>query len=330
MPAVKSIGEMSRSIFLVAVIMWFTILPVMANPTPLGSPGTSLVPFSLKSIKGISIAEERLTIKDGMKGKIPSPAPGGTMDVPSVEYHSWYHFNNSTGKPIKVQVGFPVIAYSETAGGSYGGFVSFRAAYGDKELSVKELSSSKSMIFPKAKLLKVLKELQTAKVTRPVAESTDFVDLTQLGKDLSSARKALRKSGALSNQQISNVLAVLNTVAFGTGDEKVTSQTLLWYSFELPLPMGLSEPLVVEYSSFVPIVDDYSFSYILSTGRFWGWRIGKLKVEIVPDSKFSKSGGTYDILPKNKFSLSKDNGHFIFERSNQPPDFDIYVKRVEH
>ncbi len=303
--------------------------PACANPAPIGSPGSALVPFSLEKLPGVSIVEEKLTIRDGAKGKIPSPAPGGgTMDVPSVEHRATYKFDNQTGKPMTVRVGFPVIVYSELAGGSYGGFTSLSATYDKTKLPVKELSIAKPTIFPTEKLAKILKDLKAARAVRSVAESPDFVDIGKLGNSIDSAQKVLKESGALSVQRIAQIVEALKRVVFSKGDETPTGQSLVWSTFEIPLPRGLSKQLSVSYSSFVPFGPDYSFSYILTTGRFWNHQIRHLRINIEPDQSFLESGGRYEILPKGKFSQSGTKGDFTFESRDQAPEFDILVRRI--
>lgn len=303
--------------------------PVAANPTPIGSPGSTLVPFRLKLLSGISIAEEKLLIEDGQKDSIPSFAlGGGRMDVPCVRYRAQYQFENSSGKATTVKVGFPIIVYSQMAGGSYGGFISLKATYGNKSLEVKESSEPKPMIFPTEILGDVMEELQTAGVVKTLPESSSFVDLSLLGKTLQSADTALLKSKKLSKKQIAHCLSVLKRLAFLKNDETLTGQSLLWYTFEIPLPKGLSKNLTVSYKSFVPFGEDYSFSYILSTAKFWNKQTKKLTVEMAPDEQFQKKGGRYEILPKRKFVLSSESNRYEFQSSNKAPNFDIYVKRI--
>lgn len=307
----------------------FVLEPALANPAPIGSPGRSLVPFSLQPISGVSIAEEKLLIEDGQKDTIPSFAPGGgRMDVPCVRYRAQYQFENNTGAAKSIKVGFPIIAYSQVAGGSYGGLISVTAVCGDKTLEVKELSKPRPMIFPREKLTEIIGELKTANIAKPVAESNDFIDLSQLGKDIKSAESALRKSKQLSNKQISHCLSALKRIAFAESDESLTGQSLLWYVFEIPLPKGLSETVTVSYKSFVPFGEDYSFSYILSTAKFWNKQTKKLTVEIQPDAEFQKKGGRYEIRPKGKFTLSPTSNRYVFQSTNDAPTFDIYARRI--
>ncbi len=312
----------------VAMILFGTS-PVTANPTPIGSPGSTLLPFRLKLVSGISIAEENLLIEDGQKDSIPSFAPGGgTMDVPCVRYRAQYQFENKSGKATTVKVGFPIIVYSQMAGGSYGGLISLKAQYGSKSLEVKESSEPRPMIFPIETLGGVIEELQTAGVVKILPESSSFVDLSLLGKTLKSADTALQKSKKLSKKQIAHCLSVLKRLAFLKNDETLTGQSLVWYTFEIPLPQGLSENLTVSYKSFVPFGEDYSFSYILSTAKFWNKQTKKLMVEIAPDEQFQKKGGKYEILPKQKFVLSSESNRYKFQSRNIAPNFDIYVKRI--
>ncbi len=303
--------------------------PALANPAPIGSPGGALLPWSLKKVSGVSIHDETLVIRDGMKGKIPSFAPGGgTMDVPSVRYHSRYHFFNATGRSMSLKVGFPVIAYSMRAGGSYGGLSDLTASYGEARLPVHQSSISKPMVFPRETLTTVMRELQSCRLVSRVAESSDFVDLSKLGPSTKTARKALVNSRALSTKQITHVINELRKVAFGGSDESLIGQSLIWYTFEIPLDTGLSKELTVSYDSFVPFGGDHSISYILSTGRLWGNRIERLNVTVEPDSEFVSKGGRYEIRPSGKFQRSKDGG-FLFESENVDPTFDVYVKRIE-
>lgn len=314
----------------IALLLLTFVDAAYANPAPIGSPGTALAPFSLKSLPGVSIVEERLNIKDGLKGKIPSPAPGGgTMDVPCVQYRAWYQFENNTGKPMKVLVGFPVIVYSEQAGGSYGGLTSLTAEYGGKQLLVKESTTAKPTVYPRARLGSVANELVQVGLAQTVIESSDFIQLKKLGSNPATAEKTLRKSGAFSEKQIKRVLGVLKKVVFANNDDSLTGQSLVWSTFELTLPKGLSEPLICSYSSFVPFGEDYSFSYVLSSGRLWGHNIRRMRIEIEPDADFLKNGGQYQIFPENKFSRSNSDGHFVFASKNTSPTFDIYVRRVE-
>ncbi len=301
-----------------------------ANPTPIGSPGTTLMPFSFRHLPGVSIAEETLLIEDGKTEQIPSPAPGKkTMDVPCVQYHARYQFENTTGKPVKIAVGFPVIAYSFVAGGSYGGLTFLDAKYGNTKLTVKETRIPKSMVFPKHMVSKILADLKSANVVRSIAESPDFVDLGKLGTSAKSARTVLLNTRKLSRQQLNKCLSVLDEIAFAKGDFSVTGQSLIWYTFDIPLPKGKSETMTVSYKSAVPLADDYSFSYILTTAKFWNNKPGSLKVEIEPDRKFVKAGGRYQVFPKDKFSNTRA-GRFLFESKNKTPAFDIYVKRISH
>jgi hypothetical protein len=301
-----------------------------ANPTPIGSPGTTLMPFSLRHLPGVSIAEETLLIEDGKSEQIPSPAPGGkAMDIPCVQYQARYQFQNMTGKPVKIAVGFPVIAYSFVAGGSNGGLTFLNARYGNTTLIVNETRIPKSMVFPKHMVSKILADLKSANVVKNVAESPDFVDLGRLGTSAKSALAVLLNSRKLSQKQLKQCLSVLDEIAFANGDFSVTGQSLIWYTFEIPLPKGKSETMTVSYKSAVPLGEDYSFSYILTTAKFWNNKPGSLKVEIEPDREFVKAGGRYQVFPKDKFSNTK-TGRFVFESKNKTPAFDIYVKRISH
>ncbi len=316
------------STFSIAAIAAFSA-PAFANPAPIGSPGSALVPFSLKKVAGVSINDETLTIKDGMKGKIPSFAPGGgTMDVPCVRYQARYQFDNATGKTMLLKVGFPVIVYSERAGGSYGGLSQLTASYGEDHLSVHRSTVSKPTVFPRERLAPIMRELESCRLISRVAESADFIDLARLGSSTKTARKALVNSRSLSKKQITHVLNVLNNEAFGGSDLSVTGQSLVWYTFEIPLAKGLSKALTVSFDSFVPFGGDHSFSYILSTGRFWSNRIKRLKVMIEPDVEFVRKGGRYEVRPSGKFQGKGAEAAFIFESENVDPSFDLYVKRI--
>ncbi|MDZ4836618.1 MAG: hypothetical protein SGJ27_22805 [Candidatus Melainabacteria bacterium] len=302
---------------------------VKANPTPIGSPGTTLIPFAPKVLKDISITEETLLIEDGKTDTIPSVAPGGgRMSVPCVRYQAQYQFENKTGNAKSVKVGFPIIVYSQVAGGSYGGLSDLKAVYGKKNLVVKESSASKPMIFPKEMLSEIIGDLKAAKVVRPVAESSDFLDLSRLGATWKSANAVLAKSDVLSKKQLLNCQKVLKRIAYSGSDETLVGQTLVWYNFEVPLPQGLSEKLTVSYNSLVLLGDDYSFSYILNTARFWNNEMRHLKIEIEPDRKFEKNGGKYQILPAEKFSRDPSSGRYVFKSKNEVPKFDIFIKRI--
>lgn len=322
---------MRSTLFINALYPLFAVVylasPATANPAPIGSPGTGLVSFSLKKLRGVSIVDETLEIKDGQKGKIPAFAPGGgTMDVPSVRYQARYHFSNGTGKSLPLKVGFPVIVYSQVAGGSYGGFTALSAYYGGEQLPVKQSTVSKPMIFPRQTLAPIMQELQSARVVTAVIESSDFIDLSKLGRNIKTARRALLDSRTLSEKQVSRVITVLKKVAFGDSDESLTNQSLVWYTFQISLPKGLSKDLLVSYDSFVPLGGDHSFSYILSTGKYWSNRIERLKIVIVPDTDFVNSGGRYELHPQGRF-IMQDN-RFVLESKNVAPNFDLYVKRI--
>lgn len=252
------------------------------------------------------------------------------MNVPCVRYHAQYHFENKTGKPQSIKLGFPVIVYSTVAGGSFGGLESLKAVYGNSELVVKELSESRPKVFPLSELSEIKKELRSAGVIEKVAESPDFADLTKLGESLKTAKAALIESKTLTGKQVNHCLTVLKRLVFANGesDETLTQQRLIWYTFEVSLPPGLSDELAVSYNSFVPFGDDYSFSYILSTAQFWNNQTQKLNIEIEPDSKFLKQGGRYEILPNGKFARSNKSGRFTFRSLNKAPNFDIHVKRI--
>lgn len=318
-----------RPIFVCVVAFVTYSAPANCNPAPIGSPGRDLVPFSLKKLPGVSISEEILTIKDGMKGKIPAFTPGGgSMDVPSVRYQARYQFDNATGKTVSLKVGFPVIVYSEAAGGSYGGLSELKASYGDDQLSVQQLTVSKPMVFPRERLAPIMRELQSCRVITRVAESADFVDLTRLGASQKAARKVLTNSGSLSQEQVRRVLKVLKNSVYGGSDQALTGQSLVWYTFVIPLASGPSKLLTVSYDSFVPFGGDHSFSYILSTGKFWGHQIKRLKIVIEPDLEFVRKGGRYEIRPLGKFKHDSNDAAFVFEKSNFDPVFDLYVKRL--
>lgn len=301
----------------------------LANPTPIGGPGNTLMPFSLQSTADISIEEESLVIEDGCSDSIPSFVPNaGRMPVSCVRYEAQYRFRNKSGKARKIKVGFPTIVYAYVAGGSYGGLTAFSATYGDTKVEVYESSQPKPMVFPRQPLAAVIKDLEVEGLTRNLECCYDFVDLGRLGKSEQETKTNLSRSGRLKAKRVAQIMNVLRAVVFRKSDLSIVGQSLDWHTFELSLPAGLSERFTVSYKSLVPIGQDYSFSYILTTARLWGQRVGRLSIEIKPDSKFVKAGGRYEIFPKGKFVHSLDPDRYAFKSENRTPDFDIHVNRI--
>lgn len=300
---------------------------VIANPTPLGSSGNSLVPYSLKREQGISIAEENLTIIDGETGSIPSFSPGGSpIQIPCYMYKVRYRFDNKSVKKT-VKVGFPVITYGLRAGGSFGGFIDLAATYNGHKVEVQESRIPKPSFFPKSDLVDVQRSLQNLGLAQPVAECPEFVDLGKMPATLKGLETNLQKEKALSQAFKRNAVQKLKRERYVDNDEQVVGQELLWYTFSLPLEHGLSEELSIEYKSFAPLTKDSIF-YILSTAKFWGDPISKIRIEILPDKKFVSEGGSYKVLCSPKFSIKNSAEKIVLDARNLVPDSELQIKRI--
>lgn len=303
-----------------------TLSPAYANPAPLGSPGTSLLPLDLKRFVGISIAEETLTIKDGMKDLIPSFAPGGKpMEIPAVKYEATYRFRNKTGRTQKVKAGFPVITYMHKAGDNHGGLSLFDITFGDNKIPCKEISRSKQSIYAKRDLSGISDELLSAGLVRTIAATPDFIDIGKLANSREECARILRASRKLTKPKVAQITRALDNAVFGEGDEVVQGQCLVWYAFDLQLPNGLSKPLKVSYTSMMPVDGEYSINYLLRTAKYWGDAIGRLIIVFEPDKIFLQSGGKYKLYPAKDFVHFQER--YVLKRSMTVPDFDIQIKR---
>lgn len=303
--------------------------PAYGNPAPIGSPGTYLLPFSLKTIPGVAIAEETLTIRDGAKSSLPSFSPGGKpMEVRAIEYRAVYRFQNRTSRARTIKVGFPIVTYIHRAGDSNGGLTSFDIRFGGRRIPHRELSRSTPSLYPKADLQDIADDLVSANLVNIVSEAPDFLDLRRLGKSAAEAERLLKSSKKLSAAKVARVMKVLGETAFGDGDWAVRQQSLVWYAFDLELHQGISKPLEVSYKSISSSPGEDSITYLLRTAKYWNGPIGQLRIVFEPDKSFLSKGGRYDIHPKRTFFEQVD-GRFAYKAKNAVPKFDIQIKRIK-
>lgn len=301
--------------------------PVYGNPAPIGSPGTSLLPFSLKTMPGVAIAEETLTIRDGAKSSLPSFAPGGKpVEVRAIEYRAAYRFQNRTSSARRIKVGFPIVTYIHRAGDSNGGLTSFDIRFGGRKIPHRELSRSTPSLFAKADLQGIADDLVSANLSSIVSEAPDFLDLRKLGKSAADAERQLKSSKKLSAAKVARIMKVLGETVFGEGDWAVRQQSLVWYTFDLALHQGLSKPLEVSYKSISSSSVEDSITYLLRTAKYWNGPIGQLRIVFEPDKTFLSEGGRYDIHPEQTFE--QVDGRFAYKAKNVTPKFDIQIKRI--
>lgn len=302
--------------------------PAYGNPAPIGSSGTSLLPFSLKTIPGVVIAEETLTIRDGAKSSLPSFVPGGNpMEVRAIEYRAVYRFQNRTSSARTIKVGFPIVTYVHRAGDSNGGLTSFDIRFGGKRIPHRELSRSTPSLYPKADLQDIADDLVAANLVSIVSEAPDFLDLRKLARSAADAERLLKASPKLSGAKIEHIMKVLSETVFGEGDWAVGQQSLVWYTFDLELHKGLSEPLEVSYKSISSSAAEDSITYLLRTATYWNGPIGQLRIVFEPDKSFLSKGGRYDIHPKQTFE--QVDSRFEYKAKNVVPKFDILIKRIK-
>lgn len=307
-----------------------TFMPsVLANPTPIGSSGRELRPFKVESAPDVSITEEKLIIKDAIEGRVPSFSGTGEMLLPCVGYRAVYRFENRSKGKRTFKIGFPVVAYSHKCSGtSIGGIVSMKASYGGKSLKVEEVCTPAPCLYPRDELGGIVESLLKARLAEVVPETPEFVDLSKLGKDEEQARACLERSD-LPAVTIERLKKVLRDKVFGDDDFVIASQELIWYSFNLELPPGLSEPLEVSYSSFLPPWEEkYTISYILRTGKSWGRSVGNLTVEFLPEGQFMSAGGRYQFSPQKRFNLTRDASKYELRRENERLTYNIRIKRI--
>lgn len=314
---------------LVAILCFaLSAMSALANPTPIGSAGRNLRPFEIEKAPEISIAEEKLIVEDAVEGKIPSFSSSGDMLVPCVKYSASYRFDNSGKAAKKLKLGFPVVAYCHKCGGtSIGGIDSFAAKYDGKSLAVKREETPAPRLYPRDELNGIVDILLKAKLARALPETPEFIDLSPLGKSMAEARRAVKKAG-LDKSKTGRIGKVLDEKVFGDFDMVVADQGLIWYSFNIELPAGLSKELTVDYTSFVPPWDeDYTISYILRTGQSWGGSVGKLEIEFRPEQQFLIAGGRYRIKPKG-FTFSKKSSSYVLRKEKEKLTYNIEIKRI--
>lgn len=322
--------RMWKHALLSALCFYSCCLPACSNPTPIGGSGTELAPFSLKKLPDVSIAEERLTIEDGKQDSVPGFSPRvKTMSVPCVLYRAEYRFNNTSGEPKTIRVGFPTVTYRHLAGGDYGGLSSFKVIYKGKEIPVKTMTYARPTLYPRTSFSKVEKDLLSAGLAQQIPECPEFLDLAGLGSSRQDAAKVLQETNKFSKKEIAFILEALDRNVFSQDDFKICDQNLEWTTFEFSLPQGLSDVLSVSYKSIMPALEDnYQFAYILKTAKFWGNRLGRLEIVIKPDVGFLERGGTYHVHPEKTFQMTQNPVSFVYKSAEYPPQFNINVKRA--
>lgn len=300
-------------IMLATLLLSLSISPkAHCNPVPISGPGREVLPITMKKENGISIVDEDLTIYDDWKARIVESEPPlvssqamkklqepkipGELDIygelPCVHYNARYRFNNKTGKAKLIEIGFPVPISKENVVMLPVAPTSMKVSYDGKQIKLNRFEKTTPMLYLKSIFtLSQANLLIRTGIAKAVTECPDYLLLSGLGNNLEEARISLTQCKEISKVQREKILKRLEDYSPSSG-QFPANQTIVWYAFSIELPRGLSKELQVSYNCSVGRFSEYNFSYILSTGSFWGKDMENLRVTINLDRAFLKKRRT--------------------------------------
>lgn len=274
-----------------------------ANPVPVGSPGSTILPLSgsaqVTPSDAVQLVEETIEISDDAVVSIPAFSPREKdLQLDAVSFSCRYRLRNRTKTDIEIQVGFPVVTYGYNAGGSNGGVVDFAVTANGKPLEAKLTDVAMPHLVARSDLTpQLLNQLLKSKDAKEVPAAPEFFDLTP------EAFKKVTKS----NEDFAPI-----------------QQTLTWYSFPVKFRAGADVGLAINYNSVLPM-HPVRFGYILRTGRFWRDNVESITLSFLPKKTPKRS---YTATPAGKFTQSPD-GRLTLKLRATKPDFDVMFERKD-